>query len=63
MARKTVLTSDLTGAEIVKQVVVKADVNGTVYLLDVDESEEIVQTIKAAGRQQKRRGRKAKTTA
>lgn len=62
MARKTVLTSDLTGAEIVKQVVVKADVNGTVYILDVDESEEIVATIKGAGRAQKRRGRKAKTT-
>lgn len=63
MARKTVLTSDLTGVEIIKQVVVKADVNGTVFLLDVDESEEIVQTIKQAGRQQKRRGRKAKTAA
>jgi hypothetical protein len=57
MAKKTVLTSDLTGAEITNPVVIALTVGVDRYLVDADQSDEIVASLTAVGRKGKKRGR------
>lgn len=63
MARKNILTSDLTQQEITAPAYIRLVVGADEWQLDVDAAEEIVATLQAAGSKKKRRGRKAKTTA
>jgi len=58
MARKTVVISDLTGEVVNDPVRLTVQHGASVFVLDVDSSEEIVTDLKAKGTAQKRRGRK-----
>lgn len=58
MAKTTVLTSDLTGQPITKHALIRVSVDGNTYVVDADAGEEQIVALVAAGRQQKRRGRK-----
>lgn len=58
--RKTVLVSDLTGAEITEHAVIRLSVGDDVWLLDANRADEVVGQLMTAGSKQKKRGRKPK---
>jgi len=62
MAKKTILTSDLTGQEITNHVVIAMTIGSDRYTVDADAADEIVTTLTSVGRKGKKRGRKAKVS-
>ena len=58
MAKKMVLISDLSAAEINKPAVIKVMIEDEVFVLDADAEEDTVQALVVAGRKQSKRGRK-----
>ena len=58
MAKKTVVISDLTGEIVNDPARLTVQHGGSIFVLDVDSSEELVTDLKSKGTAQKRRGRK-----
>ena len=63
MARKSILTSDLTGLEIQNGATIRLQYGNDVWAIDVDADEQIVKDLMSFGRKQKKRGRKPKAVA